>query len=51
MAKGRPPLSGDERMVHLTVRIPMWVHERLKRYGNSSHAVRRILEHYLGDRD
>lgn len=44
---GRPALFNGERMVHVTVRIPAWLHAQCKTHGNVSEVMRKALEKYL----
>lgn len=51
MAKlGRPALPVGEKLVHMSIRVPAWVRDELKKHGSASHAVRTIVEARLRDR-
>ncbi len=47
MSKGRPKLPEGEVLVHVTIRIPGYLHEECKAKGNVSRVIRKALEHYF----
>lgn len=46
MSRGRPKLPDDERLVHVSVRLPKWVVDWYAANGERSKLMRRALEDY-----
>ena len=47
--KGRPKLPDDEKLVHVSLRLPKWLIEAYDAKGTRSAHMRHALEHYLKD--
>lgn len=43
MNKGRPKLPDDERMQHVSIRLPKWMIDACKEEGGVSRTIRRAL--------
>ena len=48
--RGRPRLPEGEKLIHISIRIPVWLRDALLKQGNVSEQVRRVLEeHFFED--